>query len=167
MPDEVKTMLKRRITVIILLALVLIHVLSACGGERDGSAKLKSAEDIYKHALTLSSFPELVRLDEAELVELGIEAQKLSGYEMHVSKDNLLADEIAVFALADESYKPVLIRLLNSRLRSAAAVARDYSPEQYDIIQRSTVEEKDGFIFYVVNANSARVVSELKKLIDD
>ncbi|MBR3298477.1 MAG: DUF4358 domain-containing protein [Clostridia bacterium] len=153
-------------TIICALALIfmLAFALAACSNSGE---KLKSAEDIYKHALTLSTFPELVRLDEAELGELGIEAQKLSGYEMHVSKDNPLADEIAVFELSDESYKPVLIRLLNSRLRSAAAAARDYSPEQYDIIQRSAVEEKDGFIFYVVNANSARVVSELKKLIDD
>lgn len=149
-------------------AFVLAVSLSACGGKNDEKSKLNTASDIHKHILTLADFPEMKQPNSEDMEDyFGIELDKIKAYEVYLSADATLADEIAVFELADESYRSALVNVLKQKLNRAANVARDYSPKQHEIILKSTVEEKGRFIFYVVNEKSESIVSELKKLIED
>lgn len=153
---------------VFLTALAFTMALSSCGGKDDETTKLNTASDIYKHITTLAVFPKMEQPNSEDIEDyFGIDLDRIKAYEVRLSSDATLADEIAVFELADEAYRVALVNILKQRLNRAANVARDYSPEQYDIILKSTVEEKGRFVFYVVNAKSESIVSELKKLIED
>lgn len=159
-----KTKMIFRITALA-LATVFAALSFACKKEEN---TLKTPAEICEHAKTLASFPKLEKGNEELLSEIiGIKLDKLDSWELLYSEEGTLADEIAVFKLKDESYRSKLIYTLEQRLKRAASSARDYSPEQYDIILKSTVEEKGRFVFYVVNEKSESIVSELKKLIED
>lgn len=135
-----------------------------CAENRGGGEKLATPEAVCARALELGSFPEMKKGDEATVSDFfGIELEKIKSYELRMSSVGTLADEIAVFELADEGYRSTLVNLLKQRLVRAASVARDYSPEQHEILQKSSVEEKGAFVFYIVNAKSESIVSELKK----
>lgn len=148
-------------------ALVFAFALSACSSEKkEDSSSIKTVSDIHNHILTLAEFPEMEEMDGESVSELyGIELQNIKEHKVYFSSNAVLADEIAVFELSDEGYRSELVNLLKQRLKSAANIAKNYSPEQYEIIIKSTVEEKGSFVFYVVNAKSESIVSEIKKLI--
>ena len=152
-----------------LLALASAAVFTACGGgKNEDKTKLNTVSDISKHIQTLADFPKMEQPNDEDIEDyFGIDLDKIKAHEVLLSSDATLADEIAVFELEDEAYRVALVNVLKQRLNRAANVARDYSPEQYEIILKSTVEEKGRFVFYVVNAKSESIVSELKKLIED
>ena len=145
----------------ILLAAIFAALSMACKTESE-----LTAAQLCERAQSLGSFPTLEKADDELLRDFyGINLEKIESCELLYSTERLLADEIAVFKLADESYKSELTALLNARLKRAASNARDYSPEQYEIILKSAVEAKGSFVFYVVNEQSESIVLELKKLI--
>ncbi len=132
-------------------------------------AKLDSPKAICEFVMnSIEALPKMEKAD-GELVEdvFGIDTGKLKAYELWLSSDATRADEVAVFELEDDGYKEELKNYLAARLLRAASVAEDYSPEQYEIIMKSTVEEKGDFIFYVVGDNNTKIIAELKKLISN
>ena len=109
----------------ILLAVIFAAFSTACKTESE-----LTAAQICERAQSLGSFPTLEKADDALLSDVyGINLEMIESCELLYSQERLLADEIAVFKLADESYKSELIALLNARLKRAASNARDYSPE--------------------------------------
>ena len=132
-------------------------------------AKLDSPEAICEFVMkSIEGLPQMEKADSG-LVEdvFGIDTGKLKAYELWLSSDATRADEIAVFELEDDGYREELKNYLAARLLRAASVAEDYSPEQYEIIMKSTVEEKGNFLFYVVGAQSVDIIAKLKSMIAD
>ena len=168
-------MIKRTVSILLIaaiasLAAILFAACANCGtGSTNGgeATRMDTVKEISDFIKTRASFAELESVNETDLSDVfGVEADKLKCFEMLLSVDKTLADEIAVFELSDASYKSELMSLLKARLSSAANMARDYSPKQYDIIIKSTVEEMGNFVFYVVNEKSESIISELKRIME-
>lgn len=163
MKTEIKRCFFIKAAALILLTATVIGVFAGCD---KSEPSLSSPAEISARIMETGEFAELKKADEEALdIMLGIDEEKLAGYEVYLSVDAKLADEIAVFELSDENYRAALVNQLKQRLVHAASVARNYSPEQYDIIMKATVEEKGRFVFYIVNEKSASLTEEIKKLI--
>lgn len=156
----------KTILVAAVFASVVLTTLLCCK-KSDDKPILSSPERICGFALDkMGKSPKMEKAD-AEMIGsvFGIELGELESYELWVSADASYANEVAVFKLGNDQYSEELKSLLSARLNRAAAVAQDYSPEQYDIIMKSSIEEKGEFIFYVVHEKSAEIITEIEKLI--
>ena len=146
------------------LAVCFTAVFFAACGQKTG--KLNDTASIFDYMIENGSFPKLTEVDEDTAAEIyGIMTDKLTSFRFAISEDRLLADEAAVFELADEAYAADLIRVLESNIAAAARAAKNYSPEQYAILTKTVVSQKGRFVFYIVNEDSASLTAKVKAAI--
>ena len=147
-----------RISAVILVMTMLLQFFGCSGG----GETLSDPEEMYSFISENAAFPSMEDVDAEAVRDIyGIDLDKISRYVLRISEDKSIADEVAIFETADPEYLSTLDRLLSSRLNMAARAARDYSPEQYEIILKAEVVSRGRYVFFIVNSESASLTRSL------
>ncbi len=146
-----------------LFALLLaVLLLAGCSA----SKKNGTPEEICVAMEQKNVLPVMLSLDAEEFYDLtGIEESLYKAGAYRVASDGLLADEIVILDCVDSAAAAEAERLLRQRLQDKADQARNYSPEQYQIIQACSVEKRGNTVALIVNRDASvlsKILSEYR-----
>ena len=90
---------------------------------------------------------------------LELDMGKIESFSMYISGSGGFADEIAVFALSDESYSADVEAALKARADSRAADFKDYNADEYDKLIHAVIKTKGKYVFFAVTGDNAAAES--------
>ena len=133
----------------LLLALVLMIGMTACGGEKTPS------EPVDLQALYASmedGLPQMLVLDKDLMMNfLGIEADGYTQVLAAICMEGLRADEIWMVEAADEASLLVAKKLAESRLEAKAEETVNYNPEQYAVVEKAQLLTYGNYLILLVS----------------
>lgn len=130
----------------LLLALVLMLGLTACGG---GNAKEVNMEELYHQVL--ETMPEMILIEDADmrLNLMGIQEDDCVQVVTAVCADGLRTDEVWLIEAKDAAALERIAAMAENRLFAKGEESITYSPEQYAIVQKA-VTVTEGLYFALV-----------------
>lgn len=151
--------------VALLLALLMLLSLAACGG--DGSDKdgekdkqtVGNADLTATYAQMAEILPEMTQLSEKKMLNLyGIEAEDVKQAVVYVSSDGLKADEVWLLEAADKDAVETLKTLANNRITAKDEESATYSPEQNKIVKKGQVVVAGNYLALIVSPDVDELV---------
>ncbi|NLX82859.1 MAG: DUF4358 domain-containing protein [Clostridiales bacterium] len=140
-----------------LCLLLLIALLAACTPQ----GKQVSLSQLYQEMEQTQVLPEMLPLDAEEAYNLiGLEYDRLAEYVVMISQNSLLADEVILIRSKDKAAADAVYELLEGRLDAKAKEARNYSPEQYAIIQKGILK-REGLNLVLLVSPKVEILSEV------
>ena len=130
----------------LLLALVLMLGLTACGG---GNEKEVNMEELYHQVMEM--MPEMILIEDADmrLNLMGIQEDDCVQVVTAVCADGLRTDEVWFIEAKDTSALERIAAMAENRLFAKGEESITYSPEQYAIVQKA-VTVTEGLYFALV-----------------
>lgn len=143
--------MKVRFVSLVLLAALLCVSFSGCGGNETKEVS-STVPEIYNKLAATGHLPAMTPVSERDMTEIyGIDTERIRQSAFYLSENySVLADEVAIFEAVDEAYAEEVLGILQSRLKSKAAVAATYSPEEYAKIMKSTAYRVGNYVYFVV-----------------
>lgn len=145
----------------LLLAVLLVMGLTACGGEKE------TVKDVDLTALYESmegSLPQMLVLDKDLMMNfLGIEAEGYTQVVAAICMEGLRADEIWLVEAADEASLAAAQKLAENRLAAKAEETVDYNPEQYAVVEKAELFTKGNYLILLVSPD----VESLKATVEE
>ena len=124
-----------------LLAALLLS-LALLGGCVSKPAQV-NMEQAYENMVKSGHLPPMLQLGPEDALNLiGLVSEDHSQQVVMVAQDSLIADEVVLIEARDQSAADRAYQLLEERLRVKANEARNYSPEQYAIIQQGILKRE-------------------------
>ena len=141
----------------LLLALVMIMGLVACGGKDTGSDIQVDVQSVYDSMVGV--MPEMLVMDEMMMLNFcGIEADMCQQAVVSVCFDGLRADEIWLIEAKHADGLKQLESLAQSRLERKGEESITYSPEQYKVVQAAEVITAGNYLVVIVSPDVADLV---------
>ena len=141
----------------LLLALVMIMGLVACGGKDTGSNIEVDVQSVYDSMVGV--MPEMLVMDEMMMLNFcGIEADMCQQAVVSVCFDGLRADEIWLIEAKNADGLKQLESLAQSRLERKGEESITYSPEQYEVVQDAEVITAGNYLVVIVSPDVADLV---------
>ncbi|MCL2322660.1 MAG: DUF4358 domain-containing protein [Oscillospiraceae bacterium] len=138
----------------IFLALFLIFAISSCN-----KAKGADLNDTYAKIDKAGVLPLMVSVSKDDIENLyGINTDDLKQYVFKIAVEGTLADEVVLIEVKDSSKVSEIEKRLQTRLDNKAEEAKSYSPEQYAIIMKSSVETKGNYVSIIVSPNAPELI---------
>lgn len=107
---------------------------------------------------------DLMQMDSDNLLNtFGIDAADLESYIYFRSEDVMKADTLIVLKVSDASAVEDIKNKLKTVNDSKAQEYQSYAPEQYDILQRSIISDRNNYVYYVVAQNAAEISKIIEK----
>lgn len=153
----------------ILMAASMLFAASACGnndkngGEKSTSATgeviSKSCADIYNEDIAgVIKFPNMTSIGENSLSEnYGIENFEYSDYVFMTSEDPTLCDTVIIFKATSDESKQEINDKLQTYLDGCKSTTVDYNPEQFAIVEKSSVKSKGDYVYLVFSSDMATI----------
>ena len=127
--------MKRAILAVLLIVCVILLV--GCGEQ---ALKKGSFEDIYADMTNTGALPPMLMVDADTALDFyGVAPADYTQSLLFIAEDSLRANEVLFFRAADEGAAQRIEELLNARMAAKASEAKNYSPEQYAVIQKGRV----------------------------
>ena len=124
-------------TISLLLALVLVLSMAACGGKAPKAAPvdLDALYESYSQYL-----PDMFTPDEDTMLNfLGIQAADCARYKVAICAEGMRADEVWLIEAKDEAALKTLKELAQNRINAKLDETETYVPDQYVIVQKAQV----------------------------
>lgn len=151
-------MKKISFTALLLFCCVL---LCACGA---GAQKQGTTDEIYKALEGAGVLPPMVGIDADEAFDFyGIDVSQCGEFTLKLSSDSMLADEVILLRAKTAEAAKALKTALDKRMQVKASEARDYSPEQYAIIQKGKVLQNGNLLALLVSPDVAKLEAVFKQ----
>lgn len=107
---------------------------------------------------------EMIKMDSNNLLNTyGIDASTLESYFYLRSEDIMKADTIIVAKVSDQATIDQIKEKLTTVNESKALEYQNYAPEQYDILQKAVISDKNNYVYYVVAPNSSEITRIIEK----
>ena len=140
----------------LLLAASMLFAFAACGGS---DKEVKPIADIYADITAQVTLPELLELDDAEMLTyVGISAEAYAEGIALIPADAVLGDMLFLFRATDknalETIKTKLAAFRDQKLNEM----KNYIPAEYDKINASSIEVSGDYIWLVVSDQSASIL---------
>lgn len=143
---------------VILICLLLAICLCACTKGTESAVSAVDLDAAYAKMTALEDLPQMfvIAPDKAEYI-YGLMQADCAKQIVAVCENSMLADEIWLIEAADSAAADRIEALAKERLDQKAAEAKDYSPEQYQIIQQGQVLRRGSYVAMIVSAKSAEM----------
>ncbi len=144
-------------TWILLLVLVTLLSLTACGEQTDGQPPVPmDMNTTYNSVSGAVETPEMLELTEDLMLDYcGIRKEAVKQAKVMICADSLRTDEIWLLEAVDEAAAKDLVALANKRLEKKGEESITYSPEQYAVVQKAELVQHGLYIGLFVSPDSA------------
>lgn len=148
----------KRIIGIVALAAVLVCCFAGCSDARQ-EKNVDLAQIMAKIAETAQMPEETVDIVSAEdlLDYYGIDAQKTESYSICINASGYQDELVMIKATSEETAKEIE-GILNERLADSKEAMRNYSPEQFDILEKSHIDVSGKYVSMFVSADAATMI---------
>ena len=151
--------------VALLLAVLMLCALAACGGKDAGSDVQMDVQAVYDSMVPL--MPEMLPMDEMMMLNFcGIEAEMCEQAAVSVCFDGLRADEVWLIEAKDADSLKQLEALAQSRLVRKGEESITYSPEQYEVVQKAEVMTVGNYLVMIVSPDVQDLLSVVNEAIN-
>ena len=131
-------------------------------GEDEGSGLLS----IYEELLKTEVLPEMMEFPKSMVLDFyGIEETDYTDAVFYQSFDSMLADEVVLILAVDDAAASRIEEMLNTRLEAKAEEAKGYSPEQFAIIEKCSVQRSGRYVGLIVSPEKDKLVEIFKNRI--
>lgn len=93
----------------------------------------------------------------------GIDTETLDEYVFSISETAISAETVAIFKVSDESQIESITASLETVLNEKRDEMRDYLPDQFNIVDKSSVETSGQYVWLVISESA----DDIKKIIED
>ena len=140
------------------LSLALCLCFAACGAEKASADKDVSLAAVMDEIRSTVTLPEMMDLSGDNLMDyFGIDASEISDSAVCINANGYEKEEVVLLKAADENAVNSLVEKLNSSLENAAIEMQNYIPEQYDLIQQSSVRTDGLYVSLCISENADQV----------
>ncbi|MBQ4641982.1 MAG: DUF4358 domain-containing protein [Oscillospiraceae bacterium] len=144
--------------IVFCLALLTALSLAACGNEPAGKNDTPTVTDMtqmYEKVQQTVQMPEMLKLDAGMMLDYcGIRQEDVKQAVVAICADSLRTDEIWLLEATDEAAASRLMELANKRLQKKGEESKEYSPQQYAVVEKAQLVQKGNFIALFVSPDS-------------
>lgn len=127
-------------------------------------AAQKSVSEIYKEIVSSVALVSPVEMsDEFISNYYGIEPDKLEEYVFVMSEEATSAETVAIMKVKDTGDVESIKTALGVVVDEKRAEMENYLPEQFAIVDKSSVETKDSYVWLVISENQADILALIKE----
>jgi len=130
----------------------------------DGNKKEFDAPSILDEIIENNSFSDMTKLEDALFLEVmyGISEADVKQFAMYINETGIIADEIIIIEAVDDEASKRFCDLITNWYISKGAQMKDYLPEEYKKIEKSSVKSSGNYVYMVIADNN----SEIEKIIE-
>lgn len=145
----------------LLLALLMMFSLAACGGSGDGgSNKDVDLSAVYTDISDKVTLPEMIPLDTDRLMSFyGIDKADVKQFVAYVSAVSVKVDEVVMFEAVDGEAAGRIKTALQTRYDSQYSANQNYLPDQAAIIQDCEVSQNGNYVRMFISPDADTMVS--------
>lgn len=142
-----------------LLMLVLASMLlSGCGAKETAEKKEVNLQGVYDQISQAVELPEMAQISENRRYNLlGIAPEDCAQAITAVCGDSVRTDEIWLIEAVDKAAAERILSLAKLRLEAKEKELKDYLPDQYAIVQRSELIQRDNLIALFVSPDAGKM----------
>lgn len=130
----------------------------------EASAAQKSVSEIYKEIANSVALVSPVEMsDEFISNYYGIEPDKLEEYVFVMSEEATSAETVVIMKVKDTGDVESIETALGVVVDEKRAEMENYLPEQFAIVDKSSVETKDSYVWLVISENQADITALIKE----
>lgn len=150
--------MKRLLSVTALIAVCAL-LLCAC------ASAAQPLGDIFSEIKTTYDVTDLVEFsDAADLNRFyGIAAEDVKEFAGGINNSGVDQEEIVMVLAADNDAAERISQALENRLKSKLNETKNYNPEQYAIVEKSSVDVDNLYVSLFISENSAQMKADFKK----
>ena len=138
--------MKKSILVFLVSLLLGGCIFAGCGagGNKEQATVDKTLEEIYTQMIDNVEMPVMVRMDEEYITNyFGIDLTVFDEYVFAAAEDALLAENIILVKVKEGQSKEPVVEILEKIIKQKKAELESYLPEQFKIVEKSSVVTKD------------------------
>lgn len=140
----------------VLAALALCLCLAGCGGKAAEADLHEALEEMLAEA----PIAESMELTEEDMLNFyGIRADQMEDFAAVTCSMGIEADELVLVKAADEDSAQEIEALLQQRLENRKSEFRNYSPEEYEILTKGSVERDGVYVRLIVSPQSEELAA--------
>ena len=124
----------------------------------------QTLEEIYTQMVENVEMPPMVRLDEEYITNYyGIDLTNFDEYVFAVAEDILLAENIILLKVKEGQSTEPVVTILEKIIKQKKAELENYIPEQFKIVEKSSVVTKDNYVILIISSNKSELEAQLPK----
>lgn len=159
-----KQTIKSKAGIIIFTLILITAIIPGCSKSGSKIVKTPEVSQIEESVMKDIGTEDMVKLDDKKLERVyGIKAADIDGYFVYVSTSNVKADEFAVFKAKDQAGIEEIKQKIADRMVQLGTSFKDYLPEQYNLIEKYTIDVKGNYIFLVVSKDGEKIKAQFDK----
>ena len=133
----------------------------AAEGENAGG---KSVEEIYQEITQGVELISPVRMGDDFITNYyGIAPEKLDGYVFAMSEDATSAETVAIMKVKDAGDVEAMVSASQVVVDEKRSEMQDYLPEQFEIVDKSSVKSKGNYVYLVISENADAILQIVEK----
>ncbi len=143
-----------KITVV--LCIIALLLAASCSGSKDNKdIDLNEVMERISSSIVLPS-DDMMRLNSVDKLTdyYGIAADDVDSFAVQMNSSGVQQDEIAIIKAVDSKAAERVKEALQKRLDSKANQMKNYLPEQYEIIQKCSVQTKGYYVTLFISENA-------------
>ncbi|HHV32483.1 DUF4358 domain-containing protein [Caproiciproducens sp. LBM24188] len=145
----------------VLLGLILLFSLAACGSKATKQADLSKVMDNMKAKLTNTEMMDLTKDD--LMASYGIDANDVKQLAIYVDSTGVKGDEIVLLEGKDADAAKRIKEKMDARYQQKEVEMKDYLPEEYAILKKCPVKQDGNYVSMIVSPQ----YEELNKIYND
>lgn len=145
----------------VLLGLILLFSLAACGSKATKQADLSKVMDNMKAKLTNTEMMDLTKND--LMASYGIDANDVKQLAIYVDSTGVKGDEIVLLEGKDADAAKRIKEKMDARYQQKEVEMKDYLPEEYAILKKCPVKQDGNYVSMIVSPQ----YEELNKIYND
>ena len=142
-------------TVLAVAALLIVCALAAC----NQTVKQVDLDTVMSDIENSVSLPEMMELNADNLSEYGMDASDAKQFVFRIDKSGIKADEVAMFEANDADGAARIKEKLEAHLAQRANEFNNYLPEEYAVVQQSSVETYGNYVTMFVSPDASEMTS--------
>lgn len=117
----------------------------------------KSCEEIYEEIAASVELQSPMIVPEAFVANYGIDFSSIEDYIFVMSELSTSVETVAVFKSGDEASRESVSAALQTFADGKRAEMENYLPEQFDIVDRSSVKTSGDYVYLVISENAEAI----------
>lgn len=126
-------------------------------GEEIDSEAVKSCEEIYEEITADVTLQSPMVVPEAFVANYGIDCSTVDDYIFVMSEMSTSVETVAIFKAGDAAVRESVSAALQTFADGKRAEMENYLPEQFDIVDQSSVKTSGDYVYLVISENAEAI----------
>jgi len=156
--------MKKNVISFFLMLLLGGCLIAGCGAEKEQKEATvnQTLEEIYTQMVENVEMPLMVRMDEDYITNYyGIDLSAFDEYVFAAAEDALLAENIILVKLKEGQSSEPVVTILEKIIKQKKAELESYLPEQFKIVEKSSVVTKGDYVVLIISSKKAELEAQL------